>query len=122
MASKTNLAKISNQVTEKKIKRTYTQKQKQKILEELALIPKGEIGAYLRHKGLYASHISNWKKNFEAGAIEKKPGRKSTRNPQDEAKKRLENENLKLKEKLRQAGLIITAQKKIAELLGNPIL
>ncbi len=122
MGQKTNPAKNSNQVTEKKIKRTYTKKQKQKILEELALIPNGEIGAYLRRKGLYSSHIYNWKKQLENGTIEKKPGRKSTSNPQEEANKRLENEILKLKEKLRQAGLIIAAQKKIAELIGNPII
>ncbi len=117
MGQKNNLAKLSNQVTEKRIQRKYTPNQKQEILNELALIPKGEIGAYLRQKGLYASHIFNWKKQLENGTM--KPGRKSTRNPQEEAYKRLENENLKLKEKLRQAGLIIAAQKKIAELLGD---
>jgi transposase len=53
-------------------RRSYTAAYKAEILAEYDSWPKGseERGAILRREGLYSSHISEWRKQAEAGARE----------------------------------------------------
>jgi transposase-like protein len=54
----------------KPTRRTFTAEYKAEILAEYDRWPKGsdECGAILRREGLYSSHISEWRKQAEAGA------------------------------------------------------
>lgn len=56
----------------KPTRRTFTAEYKAEILAEYDTWPKGadERGAILRREGLYSSHISEWRKQAEAGARE----------------------------------------------------
>ena len=56
----------------KPTRRTFTAGYKAEILAEYDQWPKGseERGAILRREGLYSSHISEWRKQAEAGARE----------------------------------------------------
>ncbi len=51
-------------------RRTFTAEYKAEIVAEYDSWPKGstERGAILRREGLYSSHISEWRKQAEAGA------------------------------------------------------
>jgi hypothetical protein len=81
------------------------------------------LGALLRREGLYASHLTSWRKQRETGALAALAGQK--RGPkvdlQAEALARLQRENAKLQAKLARADLIIDAQKKLLVLLNLPI-
>ena len=103
-------------------RRRFTAKYKLRILEEADRCTQaGEIGALLRREGLYASHLSNWrrlrKKGELAGLKEKARGRKATVTADSRELAQIKRENERLKEKLRQANLIIEAQKKLSQLL-----
>lgn len=56
----------------KPTRRTFTAAYKAEILAEYDRWPKGseERGAILRREGLYSSHISEWRKQAEAGTRE----------------------------------------------------
>jgi len=57
-----------------------------------------------------------------AGLAPKRRGRKAkTKNPLADENARLQRENLRLTEKLRQAELIIDVQKKVSEMLSIPL-
>ena len=83
-------------------RRSFTAEYKAEILAEYDSHPKGspERGAILRREGLYSSHISEWRKQAEAGAREGL-ARKS--------KKRRSREELEL-EKLRRQNERLTAE------------
>ena len=86
----------------------------------------GQMGELLRREGLYSSHLSNWRSQREAGALvgltPKRRGRKAKpKNPLAEENQRLQRENRRLAEKLRQAETIIDVQKKVSEILGIPL-
>jgi len=74
----------------------------------------------LRKEGIYSSYIATWKRQLErdnlAGSTSTKRGPKE--NPQREEMEKLEKENERLRERLRQFELIIEAQKKISQILG----
>jgi hypothetical protein len=80
----------------------------------------GGLGALLRREGLYSSHLTEWRRQREAGELEaltpKKRGRKPKYSPIELDNARLQRENARLQEELRKAGLIIAAQKKVAEI------
>jgi hypothetical protein len=84
------------------------------------------MGALLRREGLYSSNLTTWQRQAERGTLEalspKKRGPKK-RKPDPSVRRiaELEKENQKLRHKLRQAEMIIEAQKKIAEILQTPL-
>ena len=107
-------------------RRRFTAAYKVRIVEEAQRCAgSGEIGALLRREGLYSSALTQWRRQYQAGALqglkEDKRGRKRTRDARDEELQRLRHENEQLGKKLRQAELIIEIQKKVAAMLGNPI-
>lgn len=120
----TELSK-SSQVEDKGQRRTFTAEYKLAILEKLeeCRTTRGAVGELLRKEGLYAAQVAKWKSELEdtlSGALSKKRGPKP--DPEAKAQKRitqLEKQNARLQEELRQAKLVIEAQKKIAEILGT---
>lgn len=107
-----------------KLRRRFTAAYKLRVLKAAEQCSQpGEIGALLRREGLYSSHLSTWRRQRDEGTLQglspKKRGRKAK--PADPAAERiaqLEKENLRLKQHLRKAEIIIEAQKKISEILG----
>jgi transposase len=107
-------------------RRRFTAAYKARIVEEAQRCTEpGEIGALLRREGLYSSALTQWRRQYQAGALkglnDDKRGRKPTRDARDEELQRLKRDNERLNKKLRQAELIIEIQKKVAAMLGNPI-
>ncbi len=113
------------EVPEKARRRRFSAAYKLRVLRAAeACTEPGEIGALLRREGLYSSHLSKWRRQREAGALEglrpKKRGRKPR--PVDRQAKRiarLERENERLRRKLEQAEAIIEVQKKLSRILGT---
>lgn len=107
-------------------RRRFTAAYKARIVEEAQRCTEpGEIGALLRREGLYSSALTQWRRQYQAGALKSlkddKRGRKRTRDVRDEELQRLRHDNERLGKKLHQAELIIEIQKKVAGMLGNPI-
>ena len=114
------------EVSAKPQRRRFTPAYKARIVEEaLACTEQGQVGALLRREGLYSSSLTQWRRQYQSGALQAlkddKRGRKRTRNTQDEELDRLRREIERLNKKLNQAELIIDIQKKVAAMLGNPI-
>jgi transposase len=83
----------------------------------------GEISALLRREGLYASHLSAWRRQREASALQAlKPeirGRKpAPQNPLANENARQKKEIQRLELRLKKAEIIIDIQKKVSEMLG----
>lgn len=107
-------------------RRRFTAAYKARIVEEAQRCTgPGQIGALLRREGLYSSALTQWRRQYQAGALQglhdDKRGRKPTRDARDQELQRLRRDNQRLTKKLRQAELIIEIQKKVAAMLGNPI-
>ncbi|MDF2742580.1 MAG: hypothetical protein K0S88_3950, partial [Actinomycetia bacterium] len=83
----------------------------------------GQIGALLRRERLYSSHLVDWRRQRETGALEAL-ARKRGPKPADPARveaDRLRRENERLRGRLAQAERIIEIQGKVSELLGVPL-
>jgi len=106
------------EVCEQKPRRRFAAAYKLRILKEFdACTQPMEKGALLRREGLYHSNICTWSRQREKGELQglapKKRGRKAREvNPLAKSVARLERENRRLNEKLRQAETIIEVQKK----------
>lgn len=106
-------------------RRQYSAAYKLRILREVDHCAAGEIAALMRREGLYSSHLVNWRRQRERGELAgldpKKRGRKPVpRNPLAAEVERLRRETERLQKRLRQAEMIIEAQKKLCEILGLP--
>jgi transposase-like protein len=107
------------EVVEKAARRRFTAEYKRQIaLEAEQCNQPGEIGALLRREGLYSSVLARWRRQLreESLASSKKSKKNGKLTPAQELA-RLERENERLKEKLRQAELIIDVQKKVSEMM-----
>jgi transposase len=83
----------------------------------------GEISALLRREGLYASHLSVWRRQRDAGSLQalkaKTRGRKpAQKNPLADENARQQREIKRLQLRLKKAEIIIDVQKKVSEILG----
>jgi len=117
----------SSEVLEKPVRRRFTVQYKVKILAEAdACTETGQLGELLRREGLYSSHLSTWWRQRDGGVLAgltpKRRGRKAkSKNPLADEVTRLQRQNVRLKEQLRQAELIIDVQKKVSEMLSIPL-
>ena len=120
-------ANPSMEVLEKPVRRRFTVQYKAKILAEAdACTEAGQFGELLRREGLYSSHLTTWRRQRDKGALAgltpKQRGRKARpKNPLADEVARLQRENKRLQEQLRQAELIIDVQKKVSEMLNIPL-
>jgi len=121
------LATPSPEVLEKPVRRRFSVEYKARILAEAdACSEPGMLGELLRREGLYSSHLSTWRRQRDEGALAglkpKRRGRKAkSKNPLADEVGRLQRENQRLKDQLRQAELIIDVQKKVSEMLNIPL-
>jgi len=112
------------EVPEKMLRRKFTAKYKLQILAEADTCTQpGQLGALLRREGLYSSSLTTWRRQRKKGILKamtpKKRGRKQKKkNPLAKQVVQLEKDNRRLQQKLKQAELIIEAQKKMSEILG----
>ena len=120
-------ANPSLEVLEKPVRRRFTVQYKAKILAEAdACTESGQLGELFRREGLYSSHLTTWRRQRDkgtlAGLTPKQRGRKARpKNPLADEVARLQRENKRLQEQLRQAELIIDVQKKVSEMLNIPL-
>lgn len=77
----------------------------------------------LAQTGLYSSHLTTWRRERDAGALEalgRRRGRKAKMTPEARRVAALEAQNARLRRELEQARLIVEVQKKLCTLLGIP--
>jgi len=116
-----------SEVPEKAVRRRFTAEYKRRILREAETCKEqGRMGALLRREGLYSSNLITWQRQVERGTLEalspKKRGPKEKKpDPSLRRITELEKITQRLEHKLRQAELIIAAQKKIAEIFQMPL-
>ena len=96
-------------------RRSFTAEYKAEILAEYDSWPKGseERGAILRREGLYSSHISEWRKQAEAGAREglaRKSKKRRSRAEIELEKLRRKNERLEAELERTKLALEITGK------------
>ena len=108
-------------------RRQFTAEYKQRILGEVDQTQgSGGIGALLRREGLYSSLVTTWRREKEAGTLRaltpQKRGPKSRHDPVADENQQLRRDCQRLTEELRKADIVIDIQKKVAALLGRPIL
>lgn len=104
-------------------RRRFTAAYKLRVLQEADKCKEtGQVGKLLRREGLYSSHLCCWRRARDKGILRamspKKRGRKlKPKNPLATQVARLQKDKQKLEHKLKQAELIIEAQKKISQIL-----
>jgi transposase-like protein len=108
------------EVVQKAARRRFTADYKRRIAMEAENCQQpGEIGALLRREGLYSSVITRWRRQLREESLSSSEKSNSKPSPAQELA-RLKRENERLKEKLRQAELIIDVQKKVSEMMQTP--
>jgi len=114
------------EVPAKPERRKFSAEDKTRILEETdRAVEHGGVGAILRREGIYSSTLHGWRKERDAAvrkAFSQKRGPQTTRNPLASENEKLRRQNQRLQEDLEKAHIIIDVQKKVAKLLGQPIL
>lgn len=115
------------EVVARPTRRRFTAADKLRILKLAdACTAVGSLGALLRAEGLYASHLTTWRRQRTEGVLSaltpQKRGRKvSAPHPLRAANATLRQENARLSTRLQQAELIIEVQKKVSQILGLPL-
>jgi transposase-like protein len=106
-------------VPERARRRTFTAKYKLEILAAYDAAPDGEKGALLRRDGLYSSHIVQWRRAHDAGALAglTVPRGRKRRDPQAERIARLEQEKRQLEQELVKTRFVVDVQAKLHALL-----
>jgi len=120
-------AAASPELLDRPRRRTFTAKEKVRILGEVdraAGVP-GGIGAILRREGLYSSALSDWRRQRDAGAFEalspvKRGPKVAAANPLAAENAQLLRDVKRLTLRLERAEAVIGIQKKVAALLGLP--
>jgi transposase len=107
------------EVPERARRRTFTAKYKLEVLAAYDAAPDGEKGAVLRREGLYSSHIVEWRRARDAGALAglAVPRGRKRRNPQDEQIARLQAEKQRLEQELAKTRAVVEVQAKLHALL-----
>lgn len=116
--------RASTEVTPRAHRRRFDAAYKRDILRRAEEAGAGGVGELLRKEGLYSSHLANWRREAEKGALEalgKKRGRKPVRNPLADELAKKDREIARLRKRLEQAEVVIDVQKKVAALLGTPL-
>ena len=107
------------EVPERALRRTFTAKYKLDVLAAYDAAPDGEKGAVLRREGLYSSHITEWRKARDAGALAAlaAPRGRKRRDPAAEQIARLQAEKQRLEQELAKTRAVVDVQAKLHALL-----
>src|SRR6266496_5644970 len=108
------------EVPERARRRRFTARYKLGILAAYDSAEPGEKGAILRREGLYSSHIVEWRRARDAGAL---AGLARTRgrpapDPRDAQIARLNKEKARLEQELAKARFVVEVQAKLQALLA----
>ena len=111
----------SGEVPDRAKRRTFTAAYKLKIVAEYEAAAPGERGVVLRREGLYSSHLTEWRKARDAGAL---AGLAATRgrppaDPVERDNERLRAVNARLEANLDTARRVIEVQGKVSALLED---
>jgi len=111
----------SGEVPDRAKRRTFTAAYKLKIVEEYEAATPGERGVVLRREGLYSSHLTEWRKARDTGAL---AGLAATRgrppaDPVERDNERLRTCNTQLEADLDTARRVIEVQGKVSALLED---
>jgi transposase-like protein len=123
-SDKVNEEVPNTEVIAKAKRKRFTAAEKLRILREVeACRGSGEIGALLRREGIYSSYLTTWRKQRESGELDGLAPQKRGPKPDPQAIElaKLRRENARLQERLRQAELIISVQKKVAQMFGETL-
>ena len=107
------------EVPEKARRRTFTAQYKLDVLAAYDGAPDGEKGAVLRREGLYSSHIVEWRRARDSGALAglaRTRGRPAA-DPRDAQIARLNREKARLEQELAKARFVVEVQAKLHALL-----
>jgi len=109
---------LSGEVPERARRRTFTAAYKLRIVEEYENAEPGSRGEVLRREGLYSSHLTEWRKARDVGAL---AGLAATRgrppaDPVERDNQRLRDRNGRLEAELDTARRVIEVQGKISAL------
>ena len=107
------------EVPEKARRRRFTAQYKLDVVAEYDAAPAGEKGAVLRREGLYSSHVTEWRRARDAGALAG-PARRRGRpaaDPRDAQIARLTKERARLEQELARARFVVDVQAKLQALL-----
>ena len=107
------------EVPERARRRTFTAQYKQEVLAAYEAAAPGEKGAILRREGLYSSHIVEWRRARDAGALAglARPRGRPAPDPRDAQIARLQKEKAKLEQELAKARFVADVQSKLQALL-----
>lgn len=107
------------EVPERARRRTFTAKYKLEVLAAYDAAPDGEKGAVLRREGLYSSHVTEWRKARDAGALAAlaAPRGRKRRNAAAEQIARLQAEKQRLEQELAKTRAVVDVQAKLHALL-----
>ena len=112
------------EVPERPVRRRFSAAYKLTILREIDVaVEPGSVGAILRRERLYSSHLVDWRRARDRGALEAlaRPQGRPKPNPLARENERLQRENTRLSARLSTAERIIEIQGKVSELLGIPL-
>jgi transposase-like protein len=103
------------------VRRTFSAEYKLAILAEYEAAEEGTKGAVLRREGLYSSHIVEWRRARDAGALAGLAPRPRPRaqTPEQRELVRLARRAERAEAELAKARLVIDIQGKASELLGR---
>jgi transposase len=107
------------QVPERARRRTFTAQYKLDVVAAYDAAPDGQKGAVLRREGLYSSHIVEWRRARDSGALaglDRVRGRPAT-DPRDAQIARLNKEKAQLEQELAKARFVVDVQAKLHALL-----
>ncbi len=107
------------EVPERARRRTFTAKYKLAVLAAYDAADPGEKGAVLRREGLYSSHIVDWRRARDAGALAglAAPRGRRRRDARDAEIARLTKEKAGLERELAKARFVVDVQAKLQALL-----
>lgn len=127
MAAKDSKKAVPTEVVSKATRRRFTTAFKLDVLREAKrCVEFGAIEAMLRRRGLYSSHLTNWRQAEARGELREGSERKrgpvpKVYDPRDREIEELKRQNAKLSARAERAEKLVELQKKVAELLGEPL-
>jgi transposase-like protein len=106
-------------VPERARRRAFTAQFKLDVLAEYDAAGDGEKGAVLRRHGLYSSHLVEWRRAWDTGALAglSAPRGRPPADPRDRENATLRRRVERLERELAQAQLVIDVQGKVSKLL-----
>ena len=111
--------RLDPEVPERARRRTFTAQYKLDILAAYDAAGPGEKGALLRREGLYSSHLVDWRRARDAGALAgpARPRGRPVADPRDVQIARLRKEKAQLEQELAKARFVVDIQAKLQALL-----